>query len=206
MTSKMGDSSPRAWCAVAGVDEVGRGPLAGPVVAAAVVLDARRPIQGLADSKQLGAAKRCELATEIRRKARAYALGMADTEEIDALNILEASLLAMQRAVARLGVVPELIQVDGNRSPGFAGAAALSVVETVVGGDRSVPCISAASILAKVCRDRMMRGWHHRYPRYGFDRHKGYATPAHFEALRRYGPCKIHRRSFGPVRQMVLDL
>lgn len=205
MTMEAGDSSPPGPLAIAGVDEVGRGPLAGPVVAAAVVLDALRPIEGLADSKLLGAKQRRVLAAQIRRNALAYALGMADPGEIDRLNILQASLLAMERAVARLAVVPDLIRVDGNRSPCFGGAARASIVETVIGGDRSVPCISAASILAKVCRDRMMRAWHYRYPRYGFDRHKGYATRAHFEALRRYGPCTIHRVSFAPVRQTSLD-
>jgi len=191
------------FAAIAGVDEVGRGPLAGPVVAAAVILDSRRPIEGLADSKALQDKRRRALAVEIRRKACAFALGMADPAEIDALNILQASLLAMQRAVARLAVVPDLIRVDGNRLPDFSATA--SVVEAVVGGDRLIPCISAASILAKVCRDRLMRRWHRRYPRYGFDRHKGYPTRAHFEALRRYGPCTIHRVSFAPVRQMDMD-
>ena len=196
----------RRYTAIAGVDEVGRGPLAGPVVAAAVILDEARPIDGLADSKALTHKQRHELAREIRCKARAFALGMADAAEVDALNVLAASMLAMERAVLRLALQPDLVRVDGNRLPNFDGAAGLYTLEAVVRGDRTVPSISAASILAKVCRDRLMRRLHRKFPRYGFDRHKGYPTRAHFEALREYGPCSIHRASFGPVRQMNLEL
>jgi ribonuclease HII len=193
---------------VAGVDEVGRGPLAGPVVAAAVILDPARPIQGLCDSKLLSAPRRVCLAGEIRRNALAFSLGCADPDEIDALNVLRASLLAMERAVARLKVCPERILVDGNRAPGFAAADRRYSVEAIVRGDQSVPSISAASILAKVCRDRLMRRWHRRFPGYGFDRNKGYPTPAHLAGLEREGPCAIHRASFAPVRRLFdrLDL
>jgi ribonuclease HII len=184
--------------AVAGVDEAGRGPLAGPVVAAAVVLDPRRPIAGLRDSKQLPAAERTRLAREIRAHALAFALGYAGPAEIDAVNILRATLLAMERAVLRLRVVPELVRIDGNQLPSFDDHRRRYVLEPVVGGDDLVPAISAASILAKVCRDRLMRRWHRRYPDYGFDRHKGYATRQHLDALSRHGPCPIHRRSFAP--------
>lgn len=184
--------------AVAGVDEAGRGPLAGPVVAAAVVLDPRRPIEGLRDSKQLPAAERTRLAREIRASALAFALGYAGPQEIDAVNILRATLLAMERAVLRLRIEPELVRIDGNQLPAFEQHRRRFVLEPVIGGDDSVPAISAASILAKVCRDRLMRRWHRRYPLYGFDRHKGYATPQHLAALSQHGPCPIHRRSFAP--------
>jgi ribonuclease HII len=147
------------------VDEAGRGPLAGPVVAAAVILDPSNPIQGLRDSKRLSAAQRERLARTIRQRARAFALGLVGPEEIDEINILQASLLAMERAVLRLTIVP----------------------------------ISAASILAKVCRDRLMRRWHRRFPVYGFDRHKGYPTPDHLQALQQHGPSPIHRQSYAPV-------
>lgn len=198
-------SQGRLYKIVAGVDEVGRGPLAGPVVAAAVILDDDRPIEGLADSKCLSAKQRHELAREIRCKARAFALAMADAAEVDTLNVLAASLLAMERAVRRLRVRPELVRVDGNRLPAFAGDTRYRL-EAVVRGDQIVPCISAASILAKVCRDRLMRRWHRKYPSYGFDRHKGYPTRAHFEALREHGPCAIHRTTFSPLRQLDLEL
>lgn len=195
----------RRYNTVAGVDEVGRGPLAGPVVAAAVILDDDRPIEGLADSKCLSEKQRHELAREIRAKARAFALAMADAAEVDSLNVLAASLLAMERAVRRLRVEPELVRIDGNRLPAFADAPRYRL-EAVVRGDQSVACISAASILAKVCRDRLMRRWHRKYPSYGFDRHKGYPTRAHFEALREHGPCALHRSSFAPLRQLALEL
>ncbi len=194
-----------ADAAIAGVDEVGRGPLAGPVVAAAVVLDPSRPIDGLRDSKCLTARRRTELAREIRLCARAFALGLATPEEIDGVNILQASLLAMERAVLRLRVLPELVRVDGRQIPDFRGHRARFVTEPVVGGDRIVPAISAASILAKVCRDRVMRRWHRRFPVYGFDRNKGYPTPAHLEALKNFGPCAIHRQSFAPVRESRVE-
>lgn len=180
---------------MAGVDEVGRGPLAGPVVTAAVILDPARPIDGLRDSKELSAARRETLAVEIRERALAWALGRAEVVEIDALNILQASLLAMQRAVAALALAPGMVLVDGNHCPRLA-----CPVQGVVGGDRSVAAISAASILAKVARDGEMCRWGEYYHRYGFHRHKGYGTPAHLDALRRYGASPIHRHSFAPVR------
>ncbi len=187
---------------VCGVDEAGRGPLAGPVYAAAVVLDPRRPIRGLRDSKQLSAAQREALSLRIRERARAWAIARASVDEIDTLNILQASLLAMQRAVAALGVVPVLARVDGDRPPRLSCA-----VQTVVGGDASEPAISAASILAKCARDAAMCRLHEVFPQYGFDRHKGYATHDHLERLLRHGPCPEHRRSFSPVRQSyIVDL
>ena len=179
---------------IAGVDEVGRGPLAGPVVAAAVILDPARPIAGLADSKQLSAVRREQLAAEIRAKALAWALGRAEVAEIDRINILQASLLAMQRAVAALGTVPDQALVDGNRCPRLA-----CPCRAIIRGDATVPAISAASILAKVARDAELRELHERYPQYGFAQHKGYPTAAHRDALRRFGPCPEHRRSFAPV-------
>ncbi len=183
---------------VAGVDEVGRGPLAGPVVVAAVILDPLRPIDGLADSKVLTAERREELAPRIRAHAMAWALGRAEVEEIDAINILQATLLAMQRAVAALHIAPELALVDGNRAPRLTCR-----VQTIVKGDETVPAISAASILAKVARDSEMCEWDARYPGYGFARHKGYPTLEHLLALDRLGVCPIHRRSFSPVRNRL---
>lgn len=179
----------------AGVDEVGRGPLAGDVVAGAVVLDARRPISGLKDSKRLTASRREALAAEIKEKALAWALGRADVAEIDRLNILRASHLAMQRAVAALRIEPELILVDGNLLPAFATPAV-----AVVKGDNRVPEISAGAIIAKVDRDLEMIALDMRFPEYGFARHKGYGTPEHLRALAQLGPCPIHRSSFAPVR------
>ena len=183
---------------IAGVDEAGRGPLAGPVVAAAVVLDRRRRIRGLKDSKQLPPEERTRLAAEIRRKAAAFALGYASPAEIDEVNILQATLRAMERAVLRLKIVPDLVRIDGNQLPRFEGHPRPFLLEPVIDGDEKVKAISAASILAKVCRDRLMRRWHRRYPQYGFDRNKGYATEEHLDALERYGPCPIHRMSFAP--------
>ena len=183
---------------VAGVDEAGRGPLAGPVVAAAVILDARRPIAGLADSKTLSAARREELASQIREQASAWALGVASVEEIDQLNILQATLLAMQRAVHGLSIVPALALVDGNQAPWLSCA-----VRTVVRGDATVASISAASILAKVARDAMLQDLDRQYPGYGLARHKGYPTAAHLRALEFLGPAVVHRRSFGPVRRLL---
>lgn len=191
-----------AWL-VAGVDEVGRGPLAGPVVAAAVILDPARPIPGLKDSKQLSPAARVRLAREIRRHALSFALALADEREIDEINILAASLLAMQRAVLRLRVVPQHVIVDGNRVPSFAGVEPGYSVEARIKGDQTVPPVSAASILAKVCRDRLMRRSDLRYPGYGFARNMGYPTRLHIEVLRRIGPCPIHRKSFAPVREVL---
>lgn len=183
---------------VAGVDEAGRGPLAGPVVAAAVILDARRPIPGLADSKTLSAARREELAGLIRARASAWALGMASAEEIDHMNILQATFLAMQRAVQGLSMTPALALVDGNRAPQLFCA-----VRTVVRGDATVASISAASILAKVARDAILHDLDRQYPGYGFARHKGYPTASHLRALEVLGPAAIHRRSFGPVRRLL---
>jgi len=183
----------------AGVDEAGRGPLAGPVVAAAVILDPARPIRGLADSKVLAPERREVLAKRIRERAIAYAVALAAVDEIDTLNILHATMLAMQRAVEALAVPPEEVLVDGNRCPAVSYR-----VRAIVGGDASVPSISAASILAKTSRDAMLRDLDREYPLYGFARHKGYATPEHLAALVLHGPCPAHRRSFAPVVQPSL--
>ncbi len=183
---------------VAGVDEVGRGPLCGPVVTAAVILDPARPILGLNDSKKLSEARRDALFDEIREKALAWCIGRAEVEEIDQLNILHATMLAMQRAVEGLSVTPKLALIDGNRCPRLKVPSA-----PVVSGDSQVPAIAAASILAKVSRDREMVELDTLYPGYGIAGHKGYPTTAHLEALRRLGPTLIHRRSFGPVRELI---
>ena len=183
---------------VAGVDEVGRGPLAGPVVAAAVILHPDRPIRGLKDSKLLTPEAREELAEKVRSRALAWALAWVDHEEIDRINILQASLLAMSRAVAALAVEPDEVQVDGNQCP-----VVKQPVTAIVMGDSKVKAIGAASIIAKVERDALMGRMHALYPQYGFDEHKGYGTPAHLEALRRHGACPIHRRSFAPVRERL---
>lgn len=188
-------SAASAFLLVAGIDEAGRGPLAGPVTAAAVILDPGRPILGLADSKVLTPERREELELEVQARALAWAVASASVEEIDRINILQATLLAMQRAVARLLPVPDRALVDGNRCPDLPCA-----VEAVIGGDASVPAISAASILAKVARDREMRLLDERWPGYGFARHKGYATREHLAALAALGPCPIHRRSYRPLR------
>lgn len=185
---------------VAGVDEVGRGPLVGAVVTAAVILDPARPIAGLADSKVLTDRRRQALALEIREKALCFAYGRAEPEEIDRLNILQASLLAMQRAVEALAIAPQHVLVDGNRAPRFACAAT-----AVVKGDSRVPAISAASILAKVQRDAEMDDLHALFPQYGFDRHRGYPTAEHFAALKAYGVLPEHRRSFAPVREAIAN-
>ncbi|AOW13228.1 ribonuclease HII [Hydrogenophaga crassostreae] len=179
---------------VAGVDEAGRGPLAGPVVAAAVILDDRSPIKGLADSKVLTALRRERLYDEIRAKALCCSVALASVEEIDRLNILQATMLAMQRAVNGLRLKPTKVLVDGNRLPPLNVLA-----EAIVSGDSLVPAISAASILAKVTRDRMLQAMHAEYPGYGFDRHKGYGTAQHLKALETLGPLAVHRRSFAPV-------
>ncbi len=183
---------------IAGVDEVGRGPLAGPVVAAAVILDPERTIDGLADSKKLSPRRRDTLAGLIRGRALAWALGRAEVEEIDRLNVLQASLLAMRRAVEALGVAPAKALVDGNRCPVLS-----CPVQAVVRGDATLACISAASILAKVSRDAEMAELDRSYPGYGLAVHKGYPTAVHLAALRRLGPSPIHRRSFAPVRELM---
>jgi ribonuclease HII len=189
---------PGARGLVCGVDEAGRGPLAGPVYAAAVILDARRPIRGLDDSKRLAASAREGLAVEIRARALAWSVTLATVEEIEALNILRASLLAMKRAVEGLAVPAQRALVDGLHCPAIAIPA-----KAIVGGDGSVRAISAASILAKTERDAAMVRLHAVFPGYGFDRHKGYPTPEHLEALRRLGPCPAHRRGFGPVKTLL---
>ncbi|AUN94793.1 ribonuclease HII [Pseudazoarcus pumilus] len=183
---------------VCGVDEAGRGPLCGSVVAAAVILDPARPIEGLADSKRLTAKRRERLAVQIRERALAWAVAEAGVEEIDRLNILHASLLAMRRAVEALPFAPALVRVDGNRCPALG-----LPCEAVVGGDALVAEISAASILAKTVRDETMNLLDARYPHYGFARHKGYPTPEHLAALRDHGALACHRRSFGPVRAIL---
>lgn len=180
---------------VAGVDEVGRGPLCGAVVTAAVILDPRRPILGLNDSKKLTEAKREKLYDEIMEKALCWYIARAEVEEIDQLNILHATMLAMQRAVEGLIITPKLALIDGNRCPVLAVPSA-----AVIKGDSKVPAIAAASILAKVSRDREMAAFDLIYPGYGMAGHKGYPTAVHLEALARLGPTPIHRRSFGPVR------
>lgn len=185
---------------VAGVDEAGRGPLAGPVVAAAVILDPLRPIEGLADSKALCELRREALAVEIRARSAACGLGWADAAEVDALNILQATFLAMRRALLALSMPPSHVVVDGNLCPDLRGLAAPCTAEPVVRGDASVPSISAASILAKCARDAIMRELDERYPGYGFAAHKGYPTAAHVAALRRLGASPVHRRSFAPVQ------
>jgi ribonuclease HII len=186
---------------VAGVDEAGRGPLAGPVVAAAVILDPERPIQGLADSKKLTASRREELAGEIHERAVSWSVAWADTAEIDALNILVATMLAMRRAILGLSVTPVKVEIDGNRLPDLTFGGLRIMGEAIIGGDAKVAAISAASIIAKTTRDRIMIDLDNLYPDYEFARHKGYGTEAHRQRLQRHGPCEQHRRSFAPVRQ-----
>ncbi|MBP8298626.1 MAG: ribonuclease HII [Burkholderiales bacterium] len=186
---------------ICGVDEAGRGPLAGPVYAAAVILDPCRPIAGLADSKLLSPRRRAALAIAIRDRALGWSVAAASVAEIDALNILQASLLAMRRAVAALAMQPDEAVIDGNQAPPLPIAC-----RTIVGGDRLHPAISAASILAKTARDAELELLDAAYPEYGFARHKGYGTPQHLLALRLHGPCAIHRRTFSPVAQRLLDL
>lgn len=183
---------------LAGLDEVGRGPLAGPVVAAAVILDPANPIEGLLDSKRLSESRREQLAAQIQEQALAWAVGRAEVEEIDRLNILQASLLAMQRAAAALDPAPLEALVDGNRCPELVCPG-----RAVVKGDDCVPAIMAASILAKVSRDREMVALAEHYPGYGLEKHKGYPTKAHIAALQSLGVTEIHRRSFGPVRKLL---
>ncbi|OBW92870.1 ribonuclease HII [Gallibacterium salpingitidis] len=184
---------------IAGVDEVGRGPLIGAVVTAAVILDPKQPIVGLADSKKLSEKKRLQLAEEIKAKALAWSLGRAEASEIDQLNILQATMLAMCRAVQGLAIQPDFVLIDGNRIPKDLGINAQAVVK----GDSLVAEISAASILAKVARDQEMIELHQKYPEYGFDRHKGYPTALHLENLAKYGILPEHRQSFAPVKQYI---
>ncbi len=186
---------------VAGIDEAGRGPLAGPVVAAAVILDSRRPIAGLDDSKKLKPSLRTALADEIRCDAIAWSVAWADPREIDRLNILHATMLAMRRAILGLAVPPQSVVVDGNRLPNLEFHGGPVGGSAVIGGDALVESISAASILAKVARDAMMGRADRLHPGYGFAGHKGYGTAAHLECLGRLGPCPEHRRSFRPVRE-----
>jgi ribonuclease HII len=188
---------------VAGVDEAGRGPLAGPVVAAAVILDPERSIAGLADSKKLSAARREHLAKEIRARALAWAVAWSDPAEIDAINILAATMLAMRRAILGLSVVPTMVLVDGNRLPNLEFSATAIKGEAIVGGDDKIACISAASIIAKTTRDQIMIDIDHLYPNYEFARHKGYGTEVHRQRLQDFGPCEHHRRSFAPVRMAL---
>ena len=183
---------------VCGVDEAGRGPLAGPVYAAAVILDPERRVNGLADSKVLTAERREVLAGRIRERAVAWAVASASVEEIDSINIFRAAMLAMRRAVSLLQVPPDEAWIDGNHCPELSCQA-----RAFVDGDTKHKVISAASILAKTARDAEMRSLHERYPQYNFDRHKGYSTPEHLELLARHGPCEIHRRSFDPVRSLL---
>jgi len=199
----IGDLLDMAWSGrrVCGVDEAGRGPLAGPVVAAAVILDARRPIAGLRDSKQLSPARRDNLAVLIRERALGWSIAAASVEEIDRLNVLQASLLAMKRAIEALDPAAEAALVDGNQLPRLAIEA-----RAVIGGDALEPAISAASILAKQHRDRLMAELDLTYPGYGFAEHAGYPTARHLSRLRELGPCGIHRRSFAPVRDLLRRL
>jgi len=192
------DQSEYAGLLIAGVDEAGRGPLAGPVIAAAVILDSNVDIRGLKDSKQLSENARNRLAEEIRHKSISWGVGRAEVEEIDEINILQASLLAMRRAVDALDIPPELVLIDGNRCPILPYQA-----RSIIKGDQTVPSISAASILAKVSRDSEMVNMDCLYPGYGFARHKGYPTRQHLQALADIGLCAIHRRSFGPVKQYL---
>ena len=183
---------------IAGADEAGRGPLVGAVVAGAVILDDNNPIEGLNDSKKLSEKKREQLAIEIKQKALAWSVISVDAEEIDRINILQASLLAMKQAIESLSTVPDIALIDGNKCPELDCR-----VEAIVKGDSRVAAISAASILAKVERDRQMIELHEQYPQYEFARHKGYPTKVHMELLIRYGPCPLHRKSFAPVKKLL---
>ena len=185
---------------IAGIDEAGRGPLAGPVVAAAVILHPRRRIDGVADSKALSPAQRAALSEVIRRDALCFGIGWADQMEIDALNILQATFLAMRRALLAMSLTPDHVLVDGNRLPQLGGLGKIITARAIVGGDATQPAISAASILAKTARDGYMNHMDTLYPAYSFATHKGYGTPDHQRLLEMYGPCPLHRRSFAPVR------
>lgn len=188
---------------IAGVDEAGRGPLAGPVVAAAVILDPKRPIDGLRDSKKLSAAKRSELDCIVRSQAASWSVAWCDPAEIDVLNILQATMLAMRRAILGLAMLPGSVQVDGNRLPDLRFNGIHIDGEAIVGGDDKVDAISAASIVAKTARDRIMVTMDRHYPHYEFARHKGYGTAMHRQRLQEHGPCREHRRSFAPLRKMA---
>jgi ribonuclease HII len=196
------DAAPRL---VAGIDEAGRGPLAGPVVAAAVILRNGQCIDGLADSKVLSASRRAYLFDRIRNEALAFAIAWADAGEIDRLNILQATMLAMRRAILGLAFRPAVVEVDGNRLPDLRFGEYSPEGIAIVGGDRLVASISAASILAKVHRDRLLQRVDSLYPEYGFAQHKGYGTRAHRDSIGRHGPCPYHRRTFDPVRSMLLQ-
>jgi ribonuclease HII len=185
---------------VAGIDEAGRGPLAGPVVAAAVILRPGRRIEGVADSKTLSAEERTALSVVIRRDALCFGIGWADRAEIDALNILQATFLAMRRALLAMTLTPDHVMVDGNLLPELGGLGKTLTARAIVGGDATIPAISAASILAKVARDSYMNQMDTIYPVYSFATHKGYCTPDHQRLLELHGPCPLHRRSFAPVR------
>lgn len=183
---------------IAGLDEAGRGPLVGPVVAAAVILDEANPIDGLNDSKKLSEKKRDHLEVIIKERALAWSVAVVEADEIDRINILQASLLAMKKAAESLSVQPDLALADGNKCPSLNCR-----VEAIVKGDSKVPAISAASILAKVARDRLMQDLHAQYPQYGIDQHKGYPTKIHLQLLAEHGPCPEHRKSFGPVKKLI---
>lgn len=201
MQHSLFDLEARPLTVIAGVDEAGRGPLAGPVFAAAVILDKDHPIQGVRDSKTLNASHREALAAQIRERALAFSIALATVAEIDALNILQATMLAMRRACAGLTICPELILVDGNQLPSGLACRAQAIVK----GDAQVDAISAASILAKTARDAHCLDLHKKYPDYLFAKHKGYATREHLNLLALYGPCPAHRRSFEPVRRLICD-
>ena len=186
---------------IAGADEAGRGPLVGNVVAGAVILDIDNPIEGLNDSKKLSEKKRQQLSIEIKQKALAWSVVSVDADEIDRINILQASLLAMKRAIESLSTAPDIALIDGNKCPQLSCR-----VEAIVKGDSRVAAISAASILAKVERDRQMVKLHEQYPQYEFDRHKGYPTKVHMELLKKHGPCPLHRKSFGPVKKLIENM
>jgi ribonuclease HII len=190
---------------VAGVDEAGRGPLAGPVVAAAVILRPGRPIEGVADSKVLSAETRTRLSGVIRRRALCFGIGWADPAEIDSINILEATFLAMRRAVLAMTCTPDVLLIDGNRLPQLGGLGRVIRARAIVGGDATESAISAASILAKTARDHYMDQMHTIYPEYGFSSHKGYATALHRVRLAAHGPCPLHRRSFAPVSALPAE-
>jgi ribonuclease HII len=201
----MAPAALRDLARVAGVDEAGRGPLAGPVVAAAVILDRRRRIRGLADSKVLSPAERGRLAPIIRRRALAFGIGWADRDEIDSINIFQATMLAMRRALLALPVTPTHVRVDGNRCPQLSDLPFACSFEAIVGGDARIAAISAASILAKTCRDTMMQALDSCYPGFELKAHKGYCTRAHLQALQGRAPSPQHRRSFSPVRCCLTD-